>query len=93
MEGRIFLSPQSKSANVRTYLSQIGTKKDLERTKLILKDGLRIQFHCDDAADDGTPEDLLFEGTVHFDADKKSWYALLDPESFHHRSEALRGKG
>jgi len=93
MEPRIFLSPESNSPNVKTYLNQLGTRKDLERTHLILKEGLRIAFYCDDAADDGTADDLLFDGTAHFDNEKKSWYVLLDPSSFHHRSEASRRKG
>lgn len=93
MDERIFMSAAGHYPNVRNYLTQIGTRKDLERTGLVLQEGLRVKFYSDDAADDGTPDDLLFEGTVHFDADKKSWYALLDPDSFHHRSEALRGKG
>src|SRR5277367_1488577 len=86
MDNRIYLSPQSNSSNVRTYLTQLGTKNDLERTRLVLKDGLRVQFYCDDAADDGTADDLLFEGVVKFDSDKHEWYALIDPISFQHRS-------
>lgn len=93
MEDRIFLSPTSHLPTVRSYLNQLGTKRDLERTQLVLKEGLRVQFYCDDAADDGTADDLLFEGTVHYDSDKKGWYALLDPSSFHHHSEASKGNG
>ena len=93
MDERIFLSAAGHYPNVRNYLTQIGTRKDLERTGLALKEGLRVKFYSDDAADDGTPDDLLFEGTAHYDSDKKAWYALLDPDSFHHRSEALKGNG
>jgi hypothetical protein len=92
MDDRIFLSAVSHLPNVRNYLKQIGTRNDLERTQLVLKEGLRVKFYSDDGADDGTPDDLLFEGTVHFDDEKKLWYALLDPDSFHHRSEELKGK-
>ena len=93
MDDRIFLSAAGHYPNVRNYLTPIGTRDDLKRTGLKLKDGLRVKVYSDDADNDGNPDDLLFEGVVHFDSEKEVWYALLDPASFHHRSEASRGKG
>jgi len=87
MGKRIYLSAAGHYPNVRNYLNQIGTKEDLEQTGIRLVDGLRIKFYSDDAADDGTPDDLFFEGTVHFDAERQAWYALLDEDSFRHRSD------
>ncbi len=39
MDERIFLSPAGHYPNVRNYLTQVGTRKDLERTGLALKEG------------------------------------------------------
>ena len=51
-----------------------------------LEEGLRVDFYCDDADDEGKPDDLLFEGTIHFDPEKKQWYAIIDESSYRHES-------
>jgi len=35
----------------------------------------------------GNSDDLLFEGTVHFDPEKQQWYALVDESSYRHASD------
>lgn len=57
----------------------------LEEVKL--EEGERLGFYCEDADDDGKPDELVFEGTVHFDPDKKQWYAVIDENSYRHASE------
>lgn len=38
------------------------------------------------AGDEGRPDDLLFEGRVHFDSEKEQWYALIDESSYRYES-------
>lgn len=52
-----------------------------------LEEGLRLSFYCEDADDDGRSDELLFEGTVHFDAHKSEWYAIIDEDTYRHVSD------
>lgn len=83
---RIFLYPYAGPGG-RNYLRQIGTTQDLMLNDVKLEEGLRLKFYCDDADDEGTPDDLLFDGTVHFDSEKKQWYVVVDENSYRHESD------
>jgi hypothetical protein len=54
---------------------------------MTLTEGMTVGFWMDDADDRGQEDNLLFEGTVHFDAHRQQWYALIDWASFHHESD------
>jgi len=80
---RLYLQGGSDSRN---YLDKIGTLNDIERTGIKLEEGLTVPFYCPDPKDQ---DDLLFEGTVHFDSEKAQWYAIIDEKSYRHESESL----
>jgi hypothetical protein len=87
---RIHLSPRA-SPEERNYLEQMGTLSDLKSTGLTLEEGMVVHFCCSDYRH-GTKgeyvEDYrLFEGTVHFDSEKKKWYAIVDEKSYRRESE------
>jgi hypothetical protein len=82
MEGRIFLYPYAGPGG-RNYLKQIGTLRDIELNSIELKEGIRLPFYCDDADDHG-PNDLIFEGTMHYDDAEKRWYTIIDESSYGH---------
>ena len=86
MNKRIFLYPYAGPGG-RNYLKQIGTIEDLALNDLQLKQGTRLSFYCEDADEMGNSDDLLFEGTVHFDPEKQQWYALVDESSYRHASD------
>ena len=87
MSGRIYLYPYAGPGG-RNYLSkQVGTRQDLDANGIELREDLRLQFYCDDGDRAGKRDDLLFEGTVHFDADRREWYALIDEGSYRHTSD------
>jgi hypothetical protein len=69
------------------YLTTIGTKADLARTGLVLKEGAVVGFYNEDANDQNEADPLLFEGIVHWDKEKNLWYAILDEASFRHLSD------
>jgi hypothetical protein len=83
---RIFLYPYA-GAGGRNYFKQIGTTQDVMLNDVRLKEGARMSFYCEDADDQGTPDDLLFEGIVHFDSEKNQWYAIIDESSYRHESD------
>jgi hypothetical protein len=66
---RIFLYPYAGPGG-RNCFKQIGTTQDV---MLNDKAGRRekLNFYCEDEDDTGQPDDLLFEGTVHFGSDKQ----------------------
>lgn len=83
---RIFLYPYAGPGG-RNYLKQIGTAQDVMLNDIKLVEGLRLSFYCEDADDEGRPDDLLFEGSVHFDSEKNQWYAIIDANSYRHASD------
>jgi hypothetical protein len=83
---RIFLYPYAGPGG-RNYLKQIGTAQDVMLNDIKLEEGLRLGFYCEDADDEGRPDDLLFEGSVHFDSEKNQWYAIIDENSYRHASD------
>jgi hypothetical protein len=83
---RIFLYPYAGPSG-RNYFKQIGTTQDVMLNDVKLEEGLRLGFYCDDADDEGRPDDLLFEGTVHFDSENRQWYAIIDENSYRHESD------
>src|SRR5262249_32660647 len=85
MSKRIFLYPYAGPGG-RNYLKQIGTIQEIAATGIKLEEGALLSFYCDDADDAGKRDDLIFEGTLHFDPEKQQWYALIDESSYRHAS-------
>ena len=64
-------------------LEKNGSVKDLEKLGLNLEaaKGKRFRFYMDDADDDGTPNDIMFDGVVIF-SDEHGYLAEQDSEIF-----------
>jgi hypothetical protein len=86
MINRIFLYPYAGPGG-RNYLKEIGTLQDIALNDIRLEEGVRLSFYCEDADDAGKPDDLLFEGTVHFDSEKQQWYVIVEESSYRHASD------
>jgi hypothetical protein len=86
---RVYLYPYAGPGG-RNYFKQIGTTEDVILNDIKLEEGLRMKFYCEDADDDGSEDDLIFEGTVHFDPQREQWFAIVDEETYRHSSD-LRG--
>jgi hypothetical protein len=69
----------------------LGTFADLKEAGITPEEGLRLQFYNDDADDEGNPDDLLFDGIVHFQPER-GWGAILEEASFHSVSDEKRKK-
>jgi hypothetical protein len=82
----IFISGDSVRVEPQ-YLDRLGAIKDLAEAGMMLAEGMKIGFWMDDGNDQGEDDNLLFEGTVHFDSQRQQWYALIDRASFRHESD------
>lgn len=83
--GRLYLYPQSKVDRDWSPFT-LGTYQDLKEADISPLEGQKLQFYNDDADDQGNPDDLLFEGLVHF-VEGKGWGAIIDASTFHWKSD------
>lgn len=86
MEKRIYLYP-GMGEGARHYLETMGTIRDLAETGLVLEEGKTMGFYDIDGSEKRDHDNLLFEGTVHYDPKVGKWYALIDWKSFRHESD------
>jgi len=71
----------------RLRLTCAGTRSDLERQGIELREGLVLTFYADDADDEGRPDELRVEGVVSFDAGQGCWVAAVDWTALRHASD------
>jgi hypothetical protein len=71
----------------RILLNTQGTREDLERQGIELRENLKLLLYSDDADNDGRSDPLLVEGTVHFDSEHDQWLAVIDWGSLRHESD------
>jgi hypothetical protein len=83
---RIYLYPGYGEGG-RHYLETAGTMNDLVESGITLAENMQLGFYDIDGSDKRDVDNLLFEGTVHYDAALKKWYALIDWKSFRHESD------
>ena len=86
MTDRIYLYP-GMGEGARHYLETMGTIRDLAETGIVLAEGKIVHFYDIDGSEKRDQDNLLFEGTVHYDSEVGKWYALLDWKSFRHVSD------
>jgi hypothetical protein len=71
----------------RLRLTCSGTRRDLERQGIELREGLILTLYTDDANDEGQPDELRAEGVVHYDTGAKCWVAAIDWQAIRHASD------
>lgn len=84
---KIYADFHKVDENGRLILICIGTKSDIEKYGVEFQDGMVITFYCDDADDDGNPDDLLADGIVSYDVEKYYWTATIDWNTVRHTSD------
>lgn len=67
-------------------LTCAGTRRDLERQALELREGMALTLYTDDATDDGQSDELLAAGVVHFNQADNCWVAAIDWQAIRHAS-------
>jgi hypothetical protein len=90
---RVYADFQNLDDENRLRLVCAGTRRDLERQRIELREGMALTLYTDDADDAGRPDELLADGTVHYNEQEKCWVAAIDWQAIRHASEQLRGTG
>jgi hypothetical protein len=73
----------------RLRLTCAGTREDLQRLKIDLRDGLVLRFYTDDEDEDGRPDEMTVDGIVRYNAVDRCWVAEVDWSSVRHRSDGV----
>ncbi|MGB7200670.1 MAG: hypothetical protein WBD16_00215 [Pyrinomonadaceae bacterium] len=89
----IYADTNKYDGEYRLILTCQGTKRDLAKFGITLTEGLTLTFYMDDADDEGNRDDLIFEGTVHFDQIKRHWVAEVDWDQIKNLSKLSKGLG
>jgi len=86
---RVYADFQNLDDENRLRLSCAGTRRDLERQGIELREGMVLTLYTDDANDEGQTDELLAEGVVHYSELEMCWVAAIDWQAIHHASEKL----
>jgi hypothetical protein len=81
---RVYADFQNLDDENRLRLTCAGTRRDLERQGIELREGMALTLYTDDADDEGQPDELWAEGVVHYDAAGKCWVATIDWNAIRH---------
>ncbi len=86
-EPRIYADFHNLDDLNRLRLNCQGTKEDLARQKVQLREGLPLTFYMDDADANGKADPILVRGTVSFNQQDHCWVATVDWGAVWHQSE------
>jgi hypothetical protein len=84
---RVYADFQNLDDENRLRLTCAGTRRDLERQGIELREGMNLTLYTDDANDNGQPDELLAEGIVEYNEAEKCWVARIDWQALRHASE------
>jgi hypothetical protein len=74
----------------RLRLTCAGTRRDLQRQGVELREGLALTLYSDDADDEGHPDKLLADGWVQYNEAEKCWVAAIDWRAIRHQSQVQK---
>jgi hypothetical protein len=74
----------------RLRLTCAGTRQDIERHGIELREGMRLTLYMDDVDDHGRPDELLADGVVHFNNQENCWVAAIDWNALRHASDETK---
>jgi hypothetical protein len=83
----IYADTNDYDGNGHLVIMGRGTERDLAKYGIILENGMKLTFYMDDADDEGNPDNLIFDGIVHFDETNQQWVAAIDWDNFKHASD------
>lgn len=84
---RVYADFHNLDDSNRLRLNCTGTMEDLARQKIVLQEGMVLTFCMDDADDQGRPDDICVDGTVHYQAIEKCWVADVEWSGVRHASD------
>ena len=78
MPQRIFVDFMKTDDKRRLLLTTVGTRQDLTKYGIELRDGLVLSVYSDDLDAKGNRDDLIADGIVRFDAEQQRWVLEID---------------
>lgn len=84
---RIWVDFMKTDGSGRLLLTAMGTREDLKRLGIELREGLLLKLYSDDADEAGVRNDLIVDGSAHFDDANRHWVAEIDWNAIRHQSE------
>ena len=84
---RVYADFQNLDDENRLRLTCAGTRRDLERQGIELREGMALMLYTDDASDDGKPDALVTQGVVQYNEAERCWVAAIDWEAIRHASD------
>jgi hypothetical protein len=81
---RVYADFQNLDDENRLRLTCAGTRRDLERQGIELREGMTLMLYTDDTNDAGESDPLWAEGVVHYDEGEKCWVASIDWNAIRH---------
>jgi hypothetical protein len=85
---RVYADFQNLDDENRLRLTCAGTRRDLERQGIELREGMSLTLYADDADDEGKLDELLAEAVVQYNDAEKCWAAAIDWNAIRHASDA-----
>ena len=89
---KIYADFQNLDDHNRLRLTCAGTLEDLKREGIQLQEGMQLTFYTDDADDEGRPDEMRVQGTVHYDQQSRNWVADVDWRAIWHASDEAVSK-
>jgi hypothetical protein len=90
---RVYADFQNLDDDNRLRLTCAGTRRDLERQGIELREGMILTLYTDDANDQGDADELLADGVVHFNEAEHCWVAGIDWHALRHASDKTMSPG
>lgn len=86
-EPKIYADFHNLDDSNRLRLTCAGTREDLARQGIELREGLALTFYMDDEDDRGEADELRTAGIVHYDETESIWVASVDWSVVRHASD------
>jgi hypothetical protein len=86
---RVYADFQNLDDDNRLHLTCAGTRRDLERQGIELREGTTLTLYSDDANDQGQPDELLADAVVHYNQAEQCWVAAIDWQAIRHASDQV----
>ena len=83
-ESHVYADFHNADAKGRLRLNCVGTKEDLTRQQIQLREGLVLTLYSDDADEHGQPAELQVAGVVEYSQDESCWVAVIDWAAIQH---------
>jgi len=86
---RIYADFQNLDDDNCLRMTCAGTRRDLERQGIELREGTTLTLYGDDANDEGQPDELLADAVVHYNQAEQCWVAAIDWQAIRHASDEV----